>query len=276
MAVGVQPVERLARPGSRRRRSARPPRRRCRRARGVPSIAECTRPVPESVTAMSKNCPRSALTCSYSSRLNASPLAGSCSEATHLQAPGQAQVAGHVVPRADALAGRAAARAPSRSTRRCSRSASVPASGFASRATTRSPRCSASTRPRQAATVVFPTPPLIDVTATRWAPGSGRADAVQQRRGGASSSATGPGIDQAAGPRSAPSAAEPCGSASSSALPGRCASSAQARARADRPSARPDRATTGGPATTCLETVPVVVPPRLGIGFDAPRAIAAG
>ena len=51
----------------------------------VPAIAECTRPVPESVTVRSKYRPSSALTRSYSSRPNTS--AGSCSEATTCSRP---------------------------------------------------------------------------------------------------------------------------------------------------------------------------------------------
>nr|NIL82663.1 hypothetical protein [Rhodococcus kroppenstedtii] len=43
----------------------------------------------------------------------------------------------------------------------------VPLSGFASTAITRSPRTDANVDPSAAATVVLPTPPLRDSTATR-------------------------------------------------------------------------------------------------------------
>ncbi|ALE74533.1 hypothetical protein FRP1_18955 [Pseudonocardia sp. EC080625-04] len=73
------------------------------------------------------------------------------------------------------------------------RSARVPASGFASRTTARSPRCSARASPRQADTVVFPTPPLTDMTATRCAPGSGPRMRVS-RASRRSSASLGPGL----------------------------------------------------------------------------------
>jgi hypothetical protein len=51
---------------------------------------------------------------------------------------------------------------------------SVPRSGFASTAMTRSPRNDASVAPSVAVIVVLPTPPLSDSTAIRWHPRSGR------------------------------------------------------------------------------------------------------
>nr|CRL81116.1 hypothetical protein CPGR_04330 [Mycolicibacter nonchromogenicus] len=51
---------------------------------------------------------------------------------------------------------------------------SVPRSGLASTATTRSPRMEANVAPRVAVMVVLPTPPFSDSTAMRWQPCSGR------------------------------------------------------------------------------------------------------
>ena len=149
-----------------------------------------------------------------------------------------------------------------------SRSASVPASGFASRTTTRSPRCSASVSPRQAATVVLPTPPLIDIDGGAVGSGERAADAVQQRAAG-QLVATGPRVDQAAGPPVHP--ASPAGR-------GQLVRPADERilGQVRRGIPRPVRCR--GPARGCpdrlgrgLEPVAVVVPPGLRIRFDAPR-----
>src|SRR6266700_2499524 len=63
-------------------------------------------------------------------------------------------------------------------------SESVPRSGLASTAMTRSPRSDASKAPRPTVVVVFPTPPFRLITATRWwPPATGvRARAISSRR----------------------------------------------------------------------------------------------
>ncbi len=70
---------------------------------------------------------------------------------------------------------------------------SVPRSGFASIATTRSPRRLARVDPRATVVVVLPTPPLSDMTATRWQSYKGVRMCATRRRWRASS-ADGPGL----------------------------------------------------------------------------------
>ncbi len=62
--------------------------------------------------------------------------------------------------------GRAGASRPSRRSRAGAGDPSVPASGFASSATTRSPRCEAKVWPTSRQVVVLPTPPLREMNAT--------------------------------------------------------------------------------------------------------------